>query len=386
MRRFTISIVATMALGTVFTADSGASGGFSDVPAGYWAKDAINHVAQVNDWMRDFGTEEFRPEEPLTRAQLARGLVLAFAPGDEPDQSIRFNDLPPEDPYFPYANVAVKRGWIGAKGGSFRPAGRVSKIALDRGLVRALRLGQELKGLNGIQTEDGQPLTRPRGFAQLLLGQALRLHFNHATSEEARELLPTTSVTRADGAFALSEAVEADGTWRVTKLEDYRSVVLPVMSAEEREAAEFALAYAGYPYVWAGEWGTATPADYCCGEQVQGGFDCSGFAWWVMRAPDEEWDNTHVRPYEGWPLPERSSRAMAEATTEPIPYEELRPLDLLFFQSEPDRVNHVGLFLGNGWMIHSSSYNDGVSLGRVEEGYYREGFTWGRRLIPETVP
>ena len=56
-----------------------------------------------------------------------------------------------------------------------------------------------------------------------------------------------------------------------------------LMRDEEGAAVvEFALSYAGYPYVYAGEWYAKTPAGYCCGAQAQGGFDCSGFSMYVF--------------------------------------------------------------------------------------------------------
>jgi cell wall-associated NlpC family hydrolase len=45
-------------------------------------------------------------------------------------------------------------------------------------------------------------------------------------------------------------------------------------------------------------------------------------------------------------------------------------------------VDHMGIYLGGGWMIHSSRF--GVALAPVTEGgYFRTGFTWGRRPLAE---
>jgi hypothetical protein len=45
-------------------------------------------------------------------------------------------------------------------------------------------------------------------------------------------------------------------------------------------------------------------------------------------------------------------------------------------------VDHVGVYAGNGWMIHSSSGNDGVALSLVTSGWYRDHYVYGRRIIP----
>ena len=44
-------------------------------------------------------------------------------------------------------------------------------------------------------------------------------------------------------------------------------------------------------------------------------------------------------------------------------------------------VDHVGLYLGNNWMIHSASSNDGPVIDWVGSGYYYDKFVYGRRLI-----
>jgi hypothetical protein len=206
--------------------------------------------------MQDYGTATFHPEGLVLRRHLARALVLAFAPTDQADPAVTFSDLPPEDPFHRFANVAVKRGWMAAPGGQFLPQATVTKLDLDRSLVRALGLGAEIQGLNAIRTADGAALHHPDGFAELVLALQLGLHYNHPTSAEVRELLPASPVRRSDAAYALWRASSARGTSRITALERFRRVVLPAMTPARRQVTEFVLAYAGYPYLYAGEWHT----------------------------------------------------------------------------------------------------------------------------------
>jgi cell wall-associated NlpC family hydrolase len=378
--------VALAALASVLLLVSPARAGFPDVPGGYWAASAIRAVAQDETWMQDYGTAAFRPEELLLRRHLAKALVQAFAPAEPQGAGLTFSDLPSEDPHHPYANVAVKLGWMRADGGTFRPDAQVPTVDLDRALVRALALGPEIEGLNNIQTADGVRFAHGPDFAELVLARQLGLHHNHPTSAEARELLPTTLVRRADAAYALWRAVSARGTSKITALARYRSVVLPLMTPVRRQVVEFALSYAGYPYVYAGEWHTKTPTKYCCGAQAQGGFDCSGFAWWVLRKPGDGWDNTAVRPYLGWRLAERSSRFMAQAASKRLTMKQSRPADLMLFDGDGGKsrrgVDHAGVYLGRGWMIHSSSGRDGVAIDWVKSGWYRDNFVFSRRVVP----
>ena len=68
-----------------------------------------------------------------------------------------------------------------------------------------------------------------------------------------------------------------------------------------------------------------------------------------------------------------------------IPFEELAPGDVLFFgahgpKSKPAEVDHAGIYLGNGWLIHSSEY--GVALAPLD-GWHSQRFAWARRPLAE---
>lgn len=382
MARKVRAVVLALTLPAALVSAAPARAAFTDVPPDYWAAAAIKAVAGGHDWLRDHGSATFRPEDPLLRRHLARAVVRAFAPSEGTGPS--FTDLPRQDPFFPFASAAVRMGWMKAGGGRFRPDEQVTTGELDETLTRALGLGAQIEGLNRIRTADGAPLSHPPDLGERVLAHQLGLHYNHPGSAEARELVPGGGVLRADGAYALWKASAARS--KSAGLARYRRVVLPRLGPAKRTLAEFALSFAGYPYVWAGEWHTATPPEYCCGPQLQGGFDCSGFAWWVLRTPSEGWDNTSVRPYAGWTLPERSSREMARATAVPLTFEQSRAGDLMFFSTgggtQWKDVDHAGIYLGNGWMIHSSGGRDGVSIDSVKTGWYRDRFLWSRRLVP----
>ena len=138
----------------------------------------------------------------------------------------------------------------------------------------------------------------------------------------------------------------------------------------------------GFPYIWAGEWNAKSPAGYCCGYQPQGGFDCSGFAWWVLKRNEDGYNAAQFRSYGGWSLHERSSSQIAAATKTKLTWAQLGPGIVMLFSANggrrPQDVTHVGIYLGNGWMMHSTG--GGPQLQWVGDGYYRDHFVWGRRL------
>jgi cell wall-associated NlpC family hydrolase len=41
----------------------------------------------------------------------------------------------------------------------------------------------------------------------------------------------------------------------------------------------------------------------------------------------------------------------------------------------------MGIYVGNGWFIHSSG--QGVALARLDDGWYKREFAWGRRPLAE---
>jgi cell wall-associated NlpC family hydrolase len=85
-----------------------------------------------------------------------------------------------------------------------------------------------------------------------------------------------------------------------------------------------ALTQVGSPYVWGG----AAP----------GGFDCSGLVMWAFQQA-------------GISLP-HSSQALAQGG-QPVALSDLQPGDVLTFYSD---ASHAGIYVGDGMMIHSSTY------------------------------
>jgi cell wall-associated NlpC family hydrolase len=68
-----------------------------------------------------------------------------------------------------------------------------------------------------------------------------------------------------------------------------------------------------------------------------------------------------------------------------IPFDRLKAADVAFFGSDgphssPSEVDHTGIALGKGWMIHSSS--QGVAFVPLT-GWYRDRFAWARRPLRE---
>jgi hypothetical protein len=358
---------------------------WSDVPNGHWAEDAIDHVAAANGWMRDFRqaqdeTYPFKPDVLETRKLFARSVVRAFVPDAVADPEISFPDLPAEDRFFRFANIAVASGWLDTdEEGDFLPEDPVTMRDVHRALVLAIGMGDLAAGADELHLRDGTPVETPKDFGTTLIGMKVGLRFNHG--DETLDVTgPDAALNRAEVAWSLYRASTVP-TWMADYLAPYASMELPNLSAKMLRVVGFGVRYVGYPYVWGGEWAATGPSGYCCGYQPIGGFDCSGVTWWVMKRASLGWDNTPPREYRGWDLPQRSSAQMASVGGR-VRWDELKAGDLLFYDGDEDgTVDHVNTYIGNGWAIDSGSSNGGVTLTYVAGNWYEDHFVKGRTIL-----
>jgi cell wall-associated NlpC family hydrolase len=99
-----------------------------------------------------------------------------------------------------------------------------------------------------------------------------------------------------------------------------------------------------------------------------------------------------LEPFAGAPtlsgvLKGRTTYAMSGevARSARIAHADLEPGDLVFFgsrgpKSKPVEVGHMGIYVGSGWMVHSS--DRGATLVPMT-GWYETRFAWGRRPLAE---
>lgn len=106
--------------------------------------------------------------------------------------------------------------------------------------------------------------------------------------------------------------------------------------------------YLGYPYVWGG----SSPST---------SFDCSGFVSWVIN---------HCG--NGWNVGRQTANGLM-GKCDIIPKSEAKPGDLIFFQKtyNTSGASHVGIYVGNGMMIHCGSP---ISYASIETSYWRQHY------------
>jgi hypothetical protein len=383
-----VVLVAALVVGLLLPAGP-ASAAFSDVPTSHWAYTQITYVAQTNTWMADYGPNLFQPETTELRKYWARTLVKVFAPDVDPDPNIHFPDLPDSDPFYPFANIMVKLGWMPKfDSGNWSPNGAMQVGgAFDRSLALALGAEEAMAGLAKIHGSGGGPsyVVSP-SFPHMQIARTLQLHLNHVT--ETEDIQSTTPIKRDEAAYSLWKAVTLE-PWQLDRTDRFKTIELaylkPSMTAK-RNVTQYMLDQIGLrPYIWGGEWNAASPPGYCCGTQPQAGMDCSGFVWWVMKKNEGGYNSAQFRVYGGWSIPERSSSYMAQYAPTEIPFGGLQVGDLMFFASNGggdwSDVDHVGIYVGKSWMIHTASGNNSAGLEWVGDGWYQDYFVFGRRII-----
>jgi cell wall-associated NlpC family hydrolase len=254
---------------------------------------------------------------------------------------------------------------------------QVTIAQLDAQLVRALGLGEEASMFYRAAAAAG---TRPPvRFGTEVVARLLGLRKNHEAPHDHLERLPSDPATRAEAAYSAARILRFSG-WELREVEEAApTFALPDLTPWQRRILTTAFGRIGFPYVWGGE------SDFRLspfGVQASGGFDCSGFAWRVFKLQSYPGGTALAQTLRG-----RTAAAMAGevGARRRIPLARLVPADLVFFanggpRAKPAAVDHMGINLGNGWMIHSSRY--GVALAKLD-GWYARRFAWGRRPLLE---
>lgn len=105
------------------------------------------------------------------------------------------------------------------------------------------------------------------------------------------------------------------------------------------------------------------------GNSPESGFDCSGFV------------NHVFHEGLGLVLP-RSSREMSKSGQE-VTRDELRPGDLVFFNTMRKAFSHVGIYVGDNQFVHAPRSGGHVRIDDLRQGYWTKRFNGARRVNPD---
>ena len=329
--------LAVCALAALFAVAAGQA-----KPSNSWAQADIRLVVSRGLMAKDVAS--FRPDDPLTRAEL-NSLVAGLTRRPLPAKAV---------------------------------AAGVTVTQLDARLVAALGLTESAASFLRGARDAG--LAPPGRFGTEVVARLLGLRYNHPDGQDHLELGPHEQASRAEAAYSAARILRFSG-WEVAgAASGAATFALPPLTPWQKRVLSTAVKLIGQPYVWGG---ASELPQAPLGKSVKGGFDCSGFLWRVYKLQAYPGGATIAKTIRG-----RTAAAMAGevATAKRVPYARLAPGDLVFFapggpRAKPAAVDHAGIYLGGGWMVHSSRY--GVALASITNGWYRERLAWGRRPLAE---
>lgn len=151
-----------------------------------------------------------------------------------------------------------------------------------------------------------------------------------------------------DDLFAGIAFATPDGAGSSGEYQDYDIPGEALTDEKFRKMLTEAEKYLGYPYVWGG----SSPST---------SFDCSGFVSWVIN---------HCG--NGWNVGRQTANGLM-GKCDIIPKSEAEPGDLIFFQKtyNTSGASHVGIYVGNGMMIHCGNP---ISYASIETNYWRQHY------------
>ena len=151
-----------------------------------------------------------------------------------------------------------------------------------------------------------------------------------------------------DDLFAGIAFATPDGAGSSGEYQDYDIPGEALTDEKFRKMITEAEKYLGYPYVWGG----SSPST---------SFVCSGFVSWVIN---------HCG--NGWNVGRQTANGLM-GKCDIIPKSEAKPGDLIFFQKtyNTSGASHVGIYVGNGMMIHCGNP---ISYASIETNYWRQHY------------
>jgi hypothetical protein len=151
-----------------------------------------------------------------------------------------------------------------------------------------------------------------------------------------------------------------DAPWLEVRLPDNHTAWIQATDVTIRteklsipETIALAKRFLGFPYLWGGT--------------SSFGFDCSGFTQMLYRQ-------------RGVSLPRDADMQALASVLVPVEKNKLRPGDLLFFGSSPQKVTHAGMYVGNGEFISATIHErPTIQIARLTDPRWAKEFVSARR-------
>src|SRR4028119_764564 len=180
---------------------------FSDVPDKYWARPFI--VALVDRKIfSDLTDSKFRPDEPMTRAEVAR-LIQRMSDQEPIRKPIDFKDVNDNSPVAPAIDHTVKTGYLkGYPNNEFRPDKNIPRLEVIAALASGLNLKRSAKASKTLLIYTDRTKVPKWAVDKVAAATEAGIVVNHPK----RTLLePNRTATRAEVAAMIYQAMAKNG-------------------------------------------------------------------------------------------------------------------------------------------------------------------------------
>jgi len=223
----------------------------------------------------------------------------------------------------------------------------VSQAILGSNVTEAQRSGNWAKVTTSDQYSGWMPLADLRevngigGYA--VAGEVVsveNLFANLYRETDVTEHQPVITVPFETRLEVIEEGKGDDRGWLKVRLPDQRPAWIQLGDVDRHpraltipESIALARRFLGLPYLWGGR------STY--------GYDCSGFTQMLVRS-------------RGINMPRDADLQAAWQGVDAVERKDLKPGDLLFFGSAPDKITHTGMYIGDGQFIHDTTHDHPV--------------------------
>ncbi len=313
-----------------------------------WAKSTINQMNSMG--MLPESAAQAVMCDPITRGDLCEIAVRVYenVTGNAPEAAeAEFTDTD-----LPAVSQAKALGIVnGYPDGTFRPDGELTReqiFQISENLLKAC--GFTKKTDSELLQEAFSDYEDIGGWAGECIAVLYRIEVMRGDNRS--RALPQAQTTCEQAIAMFMRTLKQVGKWYqnhpLSKIEG------PMTSPNVAlQVVDLAKSFVGYPYVWAG----ASPSV---------GFDCSGLVYYVYK----QFGYNLYRAGDG-----QANNGIA------VKESEMQPGDIIIFANKyTDAIQHVGLYIGDGKMVHAQSSRTGVVISDYDYDYNKYIYTI-RRII-----
>ena len=313
-----------------------------------WARDVVMQMDLLELLPASAATASMTA--PITRGDMCEMALRLYTALDKPQPEILEPAFSDTDALV--ISQASKLGIVsGYPDGTFRPDEPLTRqqfFQITSNLLKAC--GYEELSDEQLLAKAYADAADVGAWAQAGVALLYRMDVMHGNSQG--RVTPTADTTSEQAIAMLMRTLKQVSPWYAAH--PLRKINGPLTTPNKAlQAVEMAKSFVGYPYVWAG----ADPSI---------GFDCSGLVYYIYKQLGY---NLH-RPGDG-----QASDGIA------VSEDDLQPGDIIIFSNKyTGSIQHVGLYIGNGEMVHAQSSATGVVISKYDYDYNKYIYSI-RRII-----